>query len=92
MHDLRGWSVIGRDGRRLGTVAELIVDVEHGSPVYINVVPDGIRKPIDECWIRVPYRHTSLDADERCVVLSDVATLGLGTATAGLVSRRAVLE
>jgi sporulation protein YlmC with PRC-barrel domain len=90
--DLRGWNVIGRDGRRLGTVAELIVDVEQGSPVYINVVPDGIREPIDECWIRVPYRHASLDEDGRRVVLSDVATLGLGTATAGLVSRRAVLE
>jgi photosynthetic reaction center H subunit len=90
--DLRGWNVIGRDGRRLGTVAELIVDVEQGSPVYINVVPDSTREPIDECWIRVPYRHASLDEGARRVVLSDVATLGLGTATAGLVSRRAVLE
>jgi sporulation protein YlmC with PRC-barrel domain len=92
MHDLRGWRVLGRDGTPLGTVAELIVDVEHGSPVYINVVPDGPMERIDECWIRVPYRHAALDAAGQRVVLSDVATLGLGTATAGLVSRRAVLE
>jgi hypothetical protein len=89
--DLRGWSVIARDGALLGTVAELIVDVEEGSPVYINIVPSfstGHTHGMDECWIRVPYRHASLDDRARRVVLSDVATLGLGTATAGLLFSR----
>ena len=76
--------MIAQDGLRLGTVAELIIDVEHGSPVYINVVPEGAGDTVDECWIRVPYKHAALDGESRCVVLSDVATLGLGTATAGL--------
>jgi hypothetical protein len=56
----------------------------NGSPVYINVVPDGVGRQNDECWIRVPYRHATLDDDSRRVLLSDVATLDLGTATAGL--------
>lgn len=89
--DLRGWRVIARDGALLGTVSELIVDVEQGSPVYINIVPafsTDHAEEVDECWIRVPYRHASLDDDARRVVLSDVATLGLGTATGGLVFSR----
>jgi sporulation protein YlmC with PRC-barrel domain len=89
--DLRGWRVIARDGATLGTVAELIIDVEEGSPVYINIVPafsSDHTNRMDECWIRVPYRHASLDDEARRVVLSDVATLGLGTATAGLVFSR----
>jgi sporulation protein YlmC with PRC-barrel domain len=89
--DLRGWRVIARDGATLGTVSELIIDVEDGSPVYINIVPDfsdGHANTTDECWIRVPFQHTALDDDKRRVVLSDVATLGLGTATAGLVFSR----
>jgi hypothetical protein len=90
--DLRGWSVIAQDGSRLGTVAELIVDVEQGSPIYINVVPVGAGDQIDECWIRVPYEHAALDDDSRSVMLSDVATLGLGTATAGLAFTRGAIE
>ena len=89
--DLRGWRVIAKDGALLGTVSELIVDVEEGSPVYINIVPAFSahhEEEIDECWIRVPYAHASLDDDARRVVLSEVATLGLGTATAGLVFNR----
>ena len=27
-HDVRGWEVCGHDGRRLGTVADLLVDVD----------------------------------------------------------------
>jgi sporulation protein YlmC with PRC-barrel domain len=87
--DLRGWRVISRDGAALGSVSELIIDVEDGAPVYINIVPDfADLSHTDECWIRVPFEHTSLDESRRRVVLSDVATLGLGTATAGLVFGR----
>jgi hypothetical protein len=86
--DVRGWSVVSRDGATLGTVAELIVDVELGAPVYINIEPvDADPGKVDECWIRVPFRHTSLDDDSCRVVLSDMATLGLGTASIDLVGR-----
>lgn len=88
---MRGWSVIAADGEVLGAVAELIVDVEHGAPVYINIAPKGSSfETHDECWVRVPFRHTALDEERRRVVLSDIATLGLGTATAGLVTSRAL--
>lgn len=89
--DLRGWRVIARDGTTLGTVSELIIDVEDGSPVYLNIVPDhslAHSNEADECWIRIAFRHSFLDDGGRKVVLSDAATLGLGTATAGLVFAR----
>jgi sporulation protein YlmC with PRC-barrel domain len=88
--DLRNWSVVARDGSALGTVAEVIVDVESRAPVYLQIVP---HEPPDgsppECWIRVPYREVKIDQVERNVVMSDIALLGLGTATAGLATGRA---
>lgn len=41
-----------------------------------------------QCWIRVPYREVALDDDERRVVMSDLALLGLGTTTMGLAVTR----
>ena len=88
--DLRTWSVVARDGSALGTVAEVIVDVDARSPVYLHIVPhDPPDDVLTECWIRVPYRQVAVDEDERRVVMSDLALLGLGTATAGLVTARA---
>jgi sporulation protein YlmC with PRC-barrel domain len=89
--DLRGWRVISQHGLLLGLVAEVIVDVEHGAPIYLNIAPtrDSMGAPSgEECWIRVPYRYATLDENARLVVLSDAATLGLGTATAGLLLTR----
>ena len=87
--DLRSWRVIARDGTPIGTVAEVIVDVEASAPVYLNVLPhDHAEGATDECWIRVPYRHARVDVGSKRVVLSDIATLGLGTATTGLIDGR----
>ena len=88
--DLRNWTVVAGDGSALGTVAEVIVDVETRAPVYLQIVPHD--PPDDapaECWIRVPYREVEVDEDERLVVMSDLALLGLGTATIGLATGRA---
>ena len=88
--DLRSWCVVSRDGSLLGTVAEVIVDVDAQSPAYLHIVPQ--QPPDDapaECWILVPYRQVTVDEDERRVVMSDLALLGLGTATAGLAAARA---
>jgi sporulation protein YlmC with PRC-barrel domain len=88
--DLRSWSVVARDGSPLGTVAEVIMDVDEQSPVYLHIVPhDPPDDAPGECWVRVPYRHVAVDADERRVVMSDLALLGLGTATTGLATARA---
>jgi hypothetical protein len=91
--DIRSWSVVSRDGSPLGTVAEVLVDVDARAPVYLHIVPHD--PPDDapaECWIRVPYRQVAVDEDERRVVMSDLALLGLGTATAGLVTGRALTD
>ena len=91
-NDLRTWSVVARDGTPLGTVAEVIVDVDEGAPVYLNVLPHDAREgAAPECWIRVPYRHARVEASSQRVILSDIATLGLGTATTGLLEERARL-
>ena len=88
-NDLRNWRVVARDGTPLGTVAEVIVDVEAAAPVFLNVHPhDQPEGATRECWVRVPYRHARVDASARRVVLSDIATLGLGTTTAYLLDGR----
>ena len=87
--DLRGWGVIARDGSALGIVAEVIVDVEAASPVYLHIVPvDHYEGSPTECWVCVPYRHVAIDAGERRVVMSDIALLGLGTASMELAAVR----
>jgi sporulation protein YlmC with PRC-barrel domain len=87
--DLRSWRVVARDGTPVGTVAEVILDIDAGTPVYLNVLPhDHPEGATSECWIRVPYRHVRADASARRIVLSDIATLGLGTATTGLFDGR----
>jgi len=88
--DLRKWSVVGQDGSALGTVAEVIVDVDSRSPMFLQVVPhDHPDDSPSECWIRVPYHHVAIDEDGRRVVMSDIALLGLGTATTALLTDRA---
>jgi sporulation protein YlmC with PRC-barrel domain len=84
--DLRTWSVVARDGSALGTVAEVIVDVESRAPVYLQIEPhDPPEESPPACWICVPYGEVDVDEDERVVVMSDLALLGLGTGTVELV-------
>jgi hypothetical protein len=66
------------------------VDVETRAPVYLQIVPhDPPEDSPPECWIRVPCHEVEIDEDERVVVMSDLALLGLGTGTVGLVTGRA---
>ena len=85
--DLRGWTVVAGDGCTLGTVADVIVDVDVAAPVYLSIIPRGEdgSEPT-ECWIRIPYDHVSVDEGERLVEMTDIALLGLGTASMALVS------
>jgi sporulation protein YlmC with PRC-barrel domain len=85
--DLRGWTVVSGDGSTLGTVANVIVDVDDALPVYLCIVPiseDGGAPT--ECWIRVPCCEVTVHEGERHVEMSDIALLGLGTATMALVT------
>jgi sporulation protein YlmC with PRC-barrel domain len=82
--DLRTWQVVTRDGTPVGTVAEVIVDVDARRPLYLNVLPHAHPEGSpEECWIRVPYRYTYADASSRSLILNDIAALGLGTTSLG---------
>jgi sporulation protein YlmC with PRC-barrel domain len=39
--DVRGWEVVGRDGRRVGEVKDLLVDTENPSTRYLEVRTDS---------------------------------------------------
>jgi hypothetical protein len=84
--DLRGWTAFARDGEALGAVSNVIVDGDAAAPAYLNVVPFDERGAPSECWIRIPFSEVVVDEDERRVVLSDIALLGLGTGSMGLTS------
>ena len=62
--DVRGWTVRGNDGQALGTVFELIVDVEALKVRYLDVELDG-RFQINEHenHILLPIGVASLDED-----------------------------
>ena len=62
--DVRGWTVRGNDGQALGTVHELIVDVEALKVRYLDVELDG-RFQINEHdnHILLPIGAASLDDD-----------------------------
>jgi sporulation protein YlmC with PRC-barrel domain len=85
--DLRGWTVVARDGCVLGTVADVVVDADDAVPVYLSIVPAGRDGSAPtECWIRIRYSDVAVDEEERQVEMNDIALLGLGTATMALVS------
>jgi hypothetical protein len=69
--DVRGWTVRGNDGQALGTVYELIVDVEALKVRYLDVELDA-RFQINayENHILLPIGVASLDAEDDNVFVS----------------------
>lgn len=62
--DVRGWTLRGNDGQALGTVFELIVDVEALKVRYLDVELDGrFRLSERENHILLPIGAASLDGD-----------------------------
>ncbi len=63
--DVRGWTVRGNDGQALGTVYELIVDVEALKVRYLDVELDSRFKISEyENHILLPIGVASLDAED----------------------------
>jgi sporulation protein YlmC with PRC-barrel domain len=57
--DVRGWEVIDRDGRRLGTVVDLLVDIDRLEAETLLVSPGGGDRA--EVRLVVPLRGLSPD-------------------------------
>lgn len=82
--DVRGWHVYASTGREIGTVTDLLVDVEAGEVVMLDV---DLRRndqhtfvPIRAAWIDHGTRRVVLDA--RALEAAAGAALGTGTAVA----------
>lgn len=64
--DVRGWTVVGADGQRVGTVRDLIVDTSRMKVEYLDVGPTGN----DATEIRVPVSSARIDTQKREVVVA----------------------
>jgi sporulation protein YlmC with PRC-barrel domain len=100
--DVRGWKVFASTGRELGVVRDLLVDIDAGEVVMLDV---DLRRndrhtlaPIRAAWIDHATQRVVLDAREADRVLSgdvqpDAATAdaaATGTATTGAAHRATV--
>ncbi|MEP7065132.1 MAG: PRC-barrel domain-containing protein [Gemmatimonadota bacterium] len=69
--DIRGWMVTARDGRRVGTVDDLIVETSMLEVRYLEVRLDfDILGRADDSWVLVPARLARLH-DARALVMID---------------------
>jgi hypothetical protein len=70
--DPRGWDVLASTGGRLGTVADLLVDVEAGEVAALALVPADADRRLsgwrDGPHVVLPMEHVELDAARRAVV------------------------
>jgi sporulation protein YlmC with PRC-barrel domain len=68
--DVRGWKVELPDGRRVGTVEDLIVDTDSLDVKYVEVKVDhDVAGTDDDSWVLVPISAARLDdEDERVIV------------------------
>jgi photosynthetic reaction center H subunit len=79
--DPRGWDVIASDGRRIGTVHDLLVDTGHMRVRYldVNVDDDRAAGTHRDLHILVPIGYARLENDRQVVVdelaSSEVASL-----------------
>jgi sporulation protein YlmC with PRC-barrel domain len=68
--DIRGWRVTGRDGRRVGTVDDLIVETTELEVRYLEVWLDhDVLGSADDRWVLVPARAARIhDMHDRVVI------------------------
>ncbi len=68
---LRGGKIVDRDGRRLGTLEEVVIDLQCGTAAYALVSAAGaVEKLVAVPWtalaLDAPHRRFVLCADARC--------------------------
>ena len=69
--DVRGWTVVAGDGRRLGQVAELLVDPRAMTVRYLDVGVDPELLAGDR-HVLIPVRYTRLQRESSRVVVDDL--------------------
>jgi len=66
--DVRGWEVLGADGRKVGEVDELLVDTSAMKVRYLDVdVDDGVIG--DDRHVLIPIGYARLERDRDCVTV-----------------------
>jgi sporulation protein YlmC with PRC-barrel domain len=68
--DIRGWRVTRRDGRRIGTVDDLIVETTELEVRYLEVQVDhDVNGSAEDTWVLVPARAARIhDMHDRIVI------------------------
>jgi sporulation protein YlmC with PRC-barrel domain len=71
--DLRGWPVVASTGDRIGTVAELLVDVSAGEVAALAVATAGADRASLARWADLPHvvlplEHADIDMQRQAVV------------------------
>jgi photosynthetic reaction center H subunit len=71
--DVRGWDVVDRDNQILGTINELIVDVDREKVRYLDVAPSGDTFRGDgEHRLLIPIGAARINDDSNRVMLSEL--------------------
>lgn len=79
--DIRGWKVALPDGRRAGTVEDLIVDTDALVVKYLEVKLDhDILGTDDDTWVLVPIGAARLDDEEERAIVDRLPVSGLENA------------
>jgi photosynthetic reaction center H subunit len=79
--DIRGWKVVLPDGRRVGTVEDLVVDSTNLIVKYLELKVDKAFLVDDyEKWMLVPIRSIRLDRAAETVTIDRLPTGGLANA------------
>jgi photosynthetic reaction center H subunit len=79
--DPRGWEVVRPDGRKVGTVDDLIVDTTDMAVRYIEVKVEGrVLGTDDPAWVLVPLEATRLDDAHDVAQVYRLPRTGIGAA------------
>jgi sporulation protein YlmC with PRC-barrel domain len=79
--DIRGWRVTRRDGRRVGTVDDLVVETTELEVRYLEVLLDhDVIGSADDRWVLVPARAARIHDMHEGVVIDWLPVAGLAGA------------
>lgn len=70
--DVRGWTIVDRDNREFGTIAELVVDPGQEKVRYLDVVQKGDRARPEEEHLLIPVGVARIDDDSNRVIVKDM--------------------